>query len=177
MVEPTQIPVRFGSAATRQGPYMSTCTVPCTRRAVTCRPRLQGGQGIGFLERSTPANPVYVPDVRDRDCHCACGLSVDSVSQATRCALAETVWGAGSAKCCHRLVSRHGAARDHARRHRRPVAARTQWGSPGRPARSRVRLAGISFCLLRHGVVDGQRERAVLRDGVWCGRDVLALTV
>jgi len=171
MVEPTQIPVRFGSAATRQGPYMSTCTVPCTRRAVTCRPRLQGGQGIGFLERSTPANPVYVPDVRDRDCHCACGLSVDSVSQATRCVLAETVWGAGSAKCCHRLVSRHGAALDHARRHRR-----TGRGVAREARAVAVRLAGISFCLLRHGVVDGQRERAVLRDGVWCGRDVLALT-
>jgi hypothetical protein len=33
-------------------------------------------------------------------------LSVVSVSQATRCALAETVWGAGSAKCCLRLSLR-----------------------------------------------------------------------
>ena len=87
MVEPTQFPVRFGLAATRQGPYMSTCTVPCTRRPVTRRPRLQGGQGIGFLKRSTPESCVCAPRPHiPRSCHrdsglrlSGCLMSVDSV--------------------------------------------------------------------------------------------------
>jgi hypothetical protein len=126
--------------------------------------------------------PVYVPDERrphiPRSCHrdsglrlSGCLMSVDSVSQATRCALAETVWGAGSAKCCHRFVSRHGG-----RRGAGPCTSPA--GSRGGPARS-VRLAGISFCLLRHVVVDGQREsRGELSFETECGgrEHVLALT-
>ena len=52
MVEPAQ---RSSVGGTRQGP----CVPRGTRRAVTRRPRLQGGQGIGFLKVTTP-DPVYV---------------------------------------------------------------------------------------------------------------------
>jgi len=62
-------------------------------------------------------------------------MSVDSVSQATRCALAETVWGAGSAKCCHRLVSRHTARRG-------TMHVATGRGVPGGPAPVRRAYGG-----------------------------------